>query len=1806
LASKIKNVVETTFTSKGAARVEKETQSIGRAQTRLGQESASAGRQFAAQATGLGGIVAAYAGAAATVFALSSAFGALAQSARAAQAISSLNILAAQTGASGKALAASIQEVLKGQLTLLQTTEKLSISLASGFSTDQIEGLAEVALRSSRALGRDLNDSFNRVVKGAAELNSGILKQLGIFVRVDTAVASYAAAVGKSASELSEYERRQALVNAVIDEGNRKFSGINTTIPTTLEKIDSFTVKVRDLAIQFGIFIADSLAPLAAILTDSVGGAFAAVGLTISLVASKGIQVLTAGTASLTASITNTGISTENFVRGLTKTGTTALQASSAITTLDASILKLNKSQSVQLTTLQDAASSRALSSNEIKTSINLINTSTKALQAERQALIANTQADRDRFRGLLSQLRAAQDTEQRARAIDVRGLTVRTGAKDPAFIERTKQIRAAQREQKNLRAEIEQLRPVVQKNTQDIRENSVALAQNRVTIQSLTPALQGFAAGFSGFAVTVTSTTAAFVSGFTGLATSLLSLGSRIFFAINLITLLGTSIAGVLGRAREFDALISNLGKVVSSLFTSQTSRNVKEVLQGISAVSLEELEKVDSTLKDIEEFTFRTKFVGIDIEVTKTKQDLINEVNDLLLDATTDIERSLGDRAISGLVGAATGRGLARALATAIPRLAGLGGPLGLAIGTAAGAGIGLAFDAFFIDKEFKIPPAVEQQIRSQFAGALQGVDEEVQQRLVQTIAQLRDRLGDAAVLDPSARAALSFQEQLVIASAKYLENIEAVSDIVAATAQPVDTIVRNFQFERAKNDVNDVLKTLTQIQGLRFDFEFITDAQREELRKVIQTPEVPISTVITDTPRAFQNVVKSYQSILPVLGDLANRGETLKNVLDRVSETSIDENLRGEFLLLKEAIEGTPALVNTLEDAFKKLTPLDVTKPFLDLEQALQNYQQNALRAIEVGRALSDGIDAGVVDVESFTQGFANLTNSIVLSERSLSTINNLVESIDKDIASIALTDQVRAAALTAQRDALVANRDNIQAQLITSRELLKVLEAQGEQLKAQERLTKFLSSFTIADFDPIKIAFDLPLAGLSEAEKFLGTIELLSTKISESTEDQVKTFNQVNAALGRLNLTASEVQLIISSAGENLDSLASTLDAREGITAFLREGNLILQTIDAAGRITREVLSKSELQAAATADTTRKATEALQNFVKQNIQQLPQVVDTALNNFKKLVEDIDKELARLTLQEKAITFKAQLDDLDFQNQLAVLQSRFELDRLQLQVDLVAAQVSVGDISAREGAEQENQLQQDILTERRNLINLEFQQQKDSITRRAEEAVLEYDRSLDVIEQESAAQRARVEQELDYIKLLIGTYNDIIVNQNTTNQALLTGLTTTGQALSDALIETFNRGAIALTAAIRAGFDPNVAAIQAEGVTVRATQDLETPLQISLERVTASAEETISRIEQLERRRAELARQTSQVALEAATRELQIAEQTRDNKLALLGIESEIETLKAQERLQKAKGTGDKLNEEADRLKQIYLSVFEGIRSGIETSLIGVKNFILFGEGNLRDVFVNLLRSIADAILEEGFIKPISESITKVLFGALTGIQGGRGGIEELFKRPSGTPAEPIHVTSATIPLLGGPSPTDEAGGLGGFFQGISGSITRLFGGLFGEGGFVVTIIRGFGNIVGNVFGGILRFFSSIFGFASGGSVLQRAAGGAIPQFAAGGMPRDRVPAMLEPGEFVLRRRAVRELGVPVLQQMNATGQAPSGAPIVNIINEGSAKTAEVSQPRFDGERYVIDIITRDLQNNGPIRRTLRSGL
>ena len=109
-----------------------------------------------------------------------------------------------------------------------------------------------------------------------------------------------------------------------------------------------------------------------------------------------------------------------------------------------------------------------------------------------------------------------------------------------------------------------------------------------------------------------------------------------------------------------------------------------------------------------------------------------------------------------------------------------------------------------------------------------------------------------------------------------------------------------------------------------------------------------------------------------------------------------------------------------------------------------------------------------------------------------------------------------------------------------------------------------------------------------------------------------------------------------------------------------------------------------------------------------------------------------------------------------------------------------------------------------------------------------------------------------------------------------------------------------------------------------------------------------------------------------------------------------------------------------------------------------------------------------------------------------------------------------------------------------------------------------------------------------------------FAGGGPV-HLAAGGSVRHMADGGQVnalRDRVPAMLEPGEFVMRKPAVKSIGAGNLGQMNATGGSMGNVQF-NIVNEGAPKEAEQQgQPRLDADKIVVDVVMRDLSDNSII--------
>ncbi len=320
--------VRTKYTSEGAEKLEKGTVKMDRATTRLGQSAASSGRQFSSQAKGLGGLVAVYAGAAANVFALQQAFSALSKAAQFEQLISGTDTLAASVGAMGSEVISTLKEITNEQLTIAEAATTANIALSAGFNIDQINKLGEVSLKASRALGRNLTDALTRLSRGTAKLEPELLDELGIFTRLEPALEAYALQTGKSVQSLTAFERRQAFVNAAIEEGNRKFGNINTSVPTTAEAFEKLAASFIDLATKVGSFLAETLVPLAEFFTDNLLAQFTLFGVVAKTVFGIGLQAVGAGVRSFFGGVGNV---VDGVLLKLSKVGPSAAKQTAAL-----------------------------------------------------------------------------------------------------------------------------------------------------------------------------------------------------------------------------------------------------------------------------------------------------------------------------------------------------------------------------------------------------------------------------------------------------------------------------------------------------------------------------------------------------------------------------------------------------------------------------------------------------------------------------------------------------------------------------------------------------------------------------------------------------------------------------------------------------------------------------------------------------------------------------------------------------------------------------------------------------------------------------------------------------------------------------------------------------------------------------------------------------------------------------------------------------------------------------------------------------------------------------------------------------------------------------------------------------------------------------------------------------------------------------------------------------------------------------------------------------------------------------------
>jgi hypothetical protein len=194
-----------------------------RGNTGTGAES----RDFARQAEGLGGLVRVYATFAANIFALTTGFSALSKATDTANMVKGLNQLGAASGRNLSGLTKQLVAASDGAISLRDAMTATAQATSGGLSGDQLLRLTAVAKNASQALGRDMPDALSRLTRGITKIEPELLDELGILVKVDAANVEYARSLGKTASALTDLEKRQAFANAAITQGEQKFNSIS-------------------------------------------------------------------------------------------------------------------------------------------------------------------------------------------------------------------------------------------------------------------------------------------------------------------------------------------------------------------------------------------------------------------------------------------------------------------------------------------------------------------------------------------------------------------------------------------------------------------------------------------------------------------------------------------------------------------------------------------------------------------------------------------------------------------------------------------------------------------------------------------------------------------------------------------------------------------------------------------------------------------------------------------------------------------------------------------------------------------------------------------------------------------------------------------------------------------------------------------------------------------------------------------------------------------------------------------------------------------------------------------------------------------------------------------------------------------------------------------------------------------------------------------------------------------------------------------------------------------------------------------
>lgn len=164
----------------------------------------------------------------------------------------SFSNLAASQGQDAQKMLQNMRELSRGTISDLELMKQANQAMLLGLPVERFGDMLEIARSSAKSTGQSMEFMLQSIVTGLGRGSKLMLDNLGILIDVDKANREYAATLGKTASQLTDAERKQAFINEALNVGkaNAEAAGVSQISLNDMWAIGS--AKAENMAIAVG------------------------------------------------------------------------------------------------------------------------------------------------------------------------------------------------------------------------------------------------------------------------------------------------------------------------------------------------------------------------------------------------------------------------------------------------------------------------------------------------------------------------------------------------------------------------------------------------------------------------------------------------------------------------------------------------------------------------------------------------------------------------------------------------------------------------------------------------------------------------------------------------------------------------------------------------------------------------------------------------------------------------------------------------------------------------------------------------------------------------------------------------------------------------------------------------------------------------------------------------------------------------------------------------------------------------------------------------------------------------------------------------------------------------------------------------------------------------------------------------------------------------------------------------------------------------------------------------------------------